>query len=157
MHSRTKNSTLKLSLATLVLSVLALTGCGYKLQGKVVRGEQSGIELVHVIDQRLKQTGLSNVEVLVRRDPKSMNPTLAGKDRTNASGDFSIGIDEFGAGWMDEQWQVRAGMHGHQNAEAIMKLPGKGSKWRLLITLAPGTATPLEEPDEIIQDIERFK
>jgi hypothetical protein len=144
--------------AVVIVGTFALQGCGgYKLQGKVLRGEESKVELVHVMDPRMKQTGLSNVEVLVRRDPKSMNPSLAGKDRTNASGDFSMGIDEFGAGWMEEQWQIRSGLHGYQNAEAVMKLPKKGGKTRLLITLAPGTAVPLNEPDEIIQDIERFK
>ena len=158
MNSCTKCSLSSWFFAMIVVSALALGGCsGYKLQGKVIRGDQSKIELVHMMDPRMKQTGLSNAEVLVRRDPKSMNPALAGHDRTSASGDFSMGIDEFGAGWMEEEWQIRGGLHGFQTAEAIMKLPKKGGKTRLLITLAPGAAAPVNEPDEIIHDIERFK
>ena len=142
--------------AALTIAIL-MTGCGYTLKGKVVRGDISSIELVHEIDQRFKGPGLSNAEVLVRRDPNSMNPTLAGSDRTDASGSFSISIKEFGAGWMDEQWQVRGGLPNHANAEALMKLPAKGSKWKLLITLAPGTSTPLSGPADYMQDYEQFK
>ena len=141
------------ALATLLS---ALPGCGYTLRGKVVRGETSGIEMVHEMDQRLKGPGLANVDTLVRRDPQSASPQLVGRQRTDAGGNFSMPISEFGAGWMQEQWQVQARIGSYQNASSIMKLPAKGSKWRLLITLAPGTATPLETGDEVVEDLERF-
>jgi hypothetical protein len=142
--------------AGIVISVV-MAGCGYTLQGKVIRGETSSIEQVHEIDPRFKGPGLPNAEVLVRRDPNSPTPTLAGRDRTDAAGNFSLSIKEFGAGWMEEQWQVRGGLPGHANAEALMKLPAKGSKWRLLITLAPGASLPLDAPADYLQDYERFK
>jgi len=46
---------------------------------------------------------------------------------------------------------------GFINAETLMQLPGKNSKWRLLVTLAPGVSEPLRDQDEIMQDLERFK
>src|SRR5262245_52305005 len=125
----------------------ALSGCGYTLRGKVVEGTAPGVELVHEIDQRLQGPGIINAEVMVRRDPDSMHPHLAGRTRTSSGGGFSMSISEFGAGWMEEQWQVQAAMTGFQNTQAIMKLPAKGSKWRVLITLAPGQSTPLEQPN----------
>jgi hypothetical protein len=144
--------------AALVVLALSLTGCGgYALRGKVVQGPTSGFELVHEIDQRLKGPGIQNAEVMVRRDPQSLHPHLAGRDRTGANGDFAVPIGEFGAGWMEEQWLVQAAMSGYQNAELEMKLPAKGSKWRLLITLAPGSSTPLDQPDDVMGDYERFK
>lgn len=147
-----------ISFAVLAVIVCALQGCGgYTLRGKVVAGSTSSIELIHEIDQRLKQPGLGNVETLVRRDPKQARPdaaTLAGRVRTDAAGDFSMSIGEYGAGWMQEQWLVQARLAGYQNASEIMKLPAKGSRWKLLITLAPGTATPLELPpsEELVED-----
>jgi hypothetical protein len=138
--------------------MLALPGCSsYTLRGKVVQGDTNSIELVHEIDQRLKQPGLSNVETLVRRDSKQTKPAapeLAGRVRTDATGDFWMPIDEYGAGWMQEQWLVQARLSGYQNASCKIKLPAKGSKWKLLITLAPGTSTPLIQPGEVIEEEE---
>src|SRR5687767_12522427 len=60
----------------MLIASLALVGCGrgYKLQGKVIRGEASGIELVHSqTDPRLKGPGLANAEVMVRRDPNTLH------------------------------------------------------------------------------------
>lgn len=135
----------------------SLPGCGYTLRGKVVRGDTSSIELVHEMDQRLNGPGIANAETIVRRDPKSPSPQLVGQQRTGASGDFSMNISEFGAGWMQEQWLVQTRMSGFQNASAVMKLPAKDSKWQLLITLAPGVATPLDTHEEIVEDLERFR
>jgi hypothetical protein len=146
-----------LAVISVLLIALALPGCGYTLKGKVLRGDASNVDLMHDIDQRYKQQGMANVEVVVRRNPKDPNPELIGRTRTDAFGNFSMSIKEFGAGWMEEQWLVQARLAGHQNASAVMKLPAKDSKWGLLITLAPGTETPLDMHEEIMEDVERFK
>ncbi len=39
----------------------------------------------------------------------------------------------------------------------MMQLPSKNTKWRLLVTLAPGTSTPLPDKDQMMQDLEQFK
>ena len=146
------------SWVVMLLCVTAwLCGCGYTLRGKVVRGETSAVEIVHEIDPRYKVSGINGAEVIVRRDPKSINPEMVGRDRSGSEGEFTIRIGEFGAGWMEEEWLVQARLTGFQNASALTKFPEKGSKWRLLITLAPGTAAPLDAREEIQQDIEKFK
>jgi hypothetical protein len=135
--------------AVAVLAVLAfLPGCGYTLRGKVVHGEVSSVEMVHEIDPRLKQPGIANVETLVRHDPKDRDSQLVARARTNAAGEFSMPIREYGAGWMQQDWLVQARHAGFHNASSLTKLPAQGGKWRLLITLGPGTATSLETSEE---------
>lgn len=133
------------------------SGCGYSLRGKVVQGPVSGVEIVHETDQRLDGPGLANTEVLVRRDPESLRPHLVGQARTNSAGEFTMRIAEFGAGWMQELWLVQSTLSGHQNAHQLIKLPGKSSRSRLLITLAPGTATPVDQKGDYMQDFEQFR
>ena len=146
-----------LVLAGASLGALAAGGCGgYGLYGKVVRGEVSDVELLYATDPRLDAQGIPNAEVLVHRDPDSLGRYVAGRDRTGTTGDFTILMDEFGAGWMQEEWLVQASKAGYQNAEMVMKLPAKSSKWRLLITLAPGAAAPVEAED-LMEDLERFR
>ena len=152
----TKTSRCILAIVSLLTLSWALPGCGYTLHGKVMRGDTSAIDLIHDIDPRHKEQGLANVEVVVRRDPKDPNPQLVGRTRTDAAGNFALKINEFGAGWMEEQWLVQARLANHQNASSLMKLPDKG-KWGLIITLAPGTATPLDTHEEIMEDYEKFK
>lgn len=135
---------------------LFMPGCGYTLRGKVVRGQVSSIEMVHEIDQRLQQPAVANVEVRVIRDPANLNRHVVGQTRSGGEGDFSTSLGDFGAGWMQEQWLIQARQSGYQNAEQLMKLPAKGSKWRILITLAPGDATSLDK-DDVMQDYEKFK
>lgn len=143
---------------TLALAALSAGGCGtYTLQGKVIQGNVSSIEIVHKMDERLHAKGVANAEVLVRRDPKGLNMHLAGKDRSSATGDFAIRINEFGAGWMEEQWLVQSAAAGHRNTESLTKLPPQGNKWMLLITLAPGQTSPLELTDGWQEDLSRFR
>ena len=143
--------------ALTIISLSTLPGCGYTLRGKVVRGETSSIEMVHEIDSRLKGPGIMNAEVMVRRDPKSPHPEMVGRTRTGDEGSFAMNISQFGAGWMEEQWLVQAGMTGFTNTQQMSKLPPSGGKWQLLITLAPGQSSPLDQPDQITQEIERYK
>jgi hypothetical protein len=146
-----------LAFAVLIAAFTLLPGCGYTLRGKVVRGETSSIEMVHEIDPRLKAPGIMNAEVMVRRDPKSPHPEMVGRTRTGDEGNFAMNIGQFGAGWMEEQWLVQAGMTGFTNAQQMSKLPPSGGKWQLLITLGPGQAAPLDQPDQITQEIDRYK
>lgn len=134
-----------------------LTGCNaYMLQGKVVRGPESSIQLVYAGDERLDLPAVGNAEVRITRDPTNPNRHLVGQARSNPGGDFTIVMEEFGTGWMEEQWLVQGIGPGFQNAETMMELPSKNSKWRLLITLSPGLSEPLRE-DDLMEDLERFK
>ena len=143
--------------AFLVSLAFAFVGChAYVLQGKVVRGTASDVQLVYPDDERLKAAAADNVEVRITRDPTTLNRHLVGRTRTGAGGDFSIIMDEFGTGWMSEKFLVQAVGSGFQNADSLMQLPSKNTKWRLLITLAPGVSVPVED-ENLMQDIERFK
>lgn len=141
----------------LLFGVSLLAGCnGYVLQGKVIRGSASEIQLVYSSDERLTQPAVEGAEIRVTRDPESLNRHLVGQARSNAGGEFTIIMSEFGTGWMQEKWLVQGMSNGFANADALMELPSKNSKWRLLITLGPGVAEPFNDED-LMQDIEKFK
>jgi hypothetical protein len=148
----------RISLIVVLFIPLTLCGCNaYVLQGKVVRGSVSDVQLVYAGDERLDGEPVNAAEVRITRDPTKPNRHLVGRSRTDAGGDFTLVMDEFGTGWMQEQWLVQGVAQGFINAETLMQLPGKNSKWRLLVTLAPGVSEPLRDQDEIMQDLERFK
>lgn len=143
--------------ALLIAAMLTLSGCNaYMLRGKVIRGEVPSVELVYAGDERLEQTAVSGVEVRITRDPNNPNRHLVGQARSDASGGFTVVMDEFGTGWMQESWLVQAHVPGYQNAESMLELPSKNTKWRLLITMPPGMSEPLRD-DDLMQDLERFK
>ncbi len=138
-------------------ALVVLSGCGsYMLKGRVVRGDFSSVELVYADDARLQQPGVNGVEVRITRDPTTLNRYLAGQARSNPAGDFTLVMNEFGTGWMKEHWLVQGVVGGYQNAEMLMNLPGKGSKWRLLITMTPGSSEPFRD-DDLMQELERFR
>ena len=97
------------------------------------------------------------MDVRVTRDPTTMNRHLVGRASSSAGGEFTLIMDEFGTGWMQEQWLLQALAGGYQNAEALMQLPSKNSKWRLLVTLAPGASTPVHDQEDFMRDFEQFK
>ncbi|HVP72253.1 MAG TPA: hypothetical protein VMS30_00850 [Phycisphaerales bacterium] len=139
------------------LAALGLGGCNaYMIQGKVVRGESSGVELVYVGDERLDLPGVPGAEVRIVREPTNPNRHLVGQAHSSPSGEITVIMDEFGTGWMEETWLVQSQAGGFQNAEEMMQLPSKGTKWRLLITLGPGVSEPFRE-DDLMQDLEKFK
>jgi hypothetical protein len=147
----------RVSSLVLVAAIALLNGCSaYVLQGKVVRGQASAIELVYAGDERLAGPAAGGVEVRVTRDPTTMNRKLVGHTRSDAGGEFVIIMEDFGTGWMQEQWLVQAVAPGYQNAELMMELPSKNSKWRVLITLAAGVSEPIRDND-IMEDLEQFK
>ncbi len=141
----------------MALAAIALGGCNaYMIQGKVVRGESSGVALVYEGDERLDLPGVPNAEVRIVREPTNPNRHLVGQAHSGPSGEITVIMDEFGTGWMEETWLVQSQAGGFQNAETMMQLPSKGTKWRLLITLAPGASEPFRD-DDLMEDLERFK
>jgi hypothetical protein len=141
----------------LVVLALTLSGCGsYMLQGKVVRGDVSGIQLVYPNDERLQAAAVASVDVRLTRDPTTPNRRMLGHARSDAKGEFTIIMSEFGTGWMQEKWLVQGVAPGFNNAQSMMELPSKNSKWRLLITLAEGVSDPLQD-ENLMEDLERFK
>ncbi len=100
-----------------IVACIALTGCNtYMLPGKVIRGQQSDIQLVYAGDERLKEPGVASVDLRVTRDPTTLNRHLVARTSSSPAGEFTLMMDEFGTGWMQEQWLLQAVGAGYQNA-----------------------------------------
>lgn len=160
---------------TLACVVVASTGCGgYTLRGRVIQGTTPSVEIVHQMDARLRSpagggpvsspnqtalmpegAGVGNVEVTLYRDPNTPNQRLADRIRSSGEGNFTLHLGGFGAGWMEEKWQVVSMNTGYANTVNTLKLPVNPDKFRLLITIAPGTATPPEQ--DVMEQFDQFK
>ncbi len=116
---------------------LFLAGCeSYSLRGHVIRGEISYIEIVDADDERLEQPGLSATRVGVHLDPGRLNRKFLGSTVSNSNGDFSIPVDEFGAGFLEYDISVVAYRDGYFGAEQFFVMPSANR--RVLIILGPG-------------------
>lgn len=151
-----------------VLIALALTcmlmtgGCGitdaYVLEGKVIRGSYSTMAFVSPDDPRLQQSGIGNVQVSIFRDPSKPNREMVARDINLPDGTFSISISEFGAGWMVEEWQIKAGRPQFQTADLIIGLPKAKKNRRLLIMLTGGPSDlGQRDEDDLMELYERYK
>jgi hypothetical protein len=133
----------------IVLILLATTGCGgYALRGQVISGPYNSVELVPSDDPRLKESGLSGVRIEAIRDPDSLSKNVAASTMSGGNGTVTLMIGEFGAGWMDEQWDLRASMGGDWFAQNRVSLPKPGSNLRLLVVVSPGTGSTRSSMDE---------
>ncbi len=145
----------------LFVTLLALAGCdGYRLQGRVVAGEVSYIEVVDKDDPRLSiAPPIGGVSVGAVIDPGSLDREDLGTVTTAPDGSFSIPISSFGAGLLEYEVGVRARRGGFATAEHFFPLPSDSK--RLLVTLAPGRddepveSSPFDSYD-YRDDLERF-
>jgi hypothetical protein len=140
-----------------LLTIPALGGCnGYAVRGKVVRGPYSLMTFVEADDARLGDEPIPNVQVIIHRDPGKLSAAVAGRAVSAPDGSFSIALNQFGAGWMEEQWLIEAKRPRFQTAEDIRPLPRAGERMMLLIMLAPGLSS--DRPDEdLMKQYERFR
>ena len=133
----------------------AAGGCRtYVIQGTVVQGPFGDMAFVRPDDPRLDDPPIANVRVTVDRDPDSLGRRQVGTRITDARGWFEIPVGEFGAGWMDEQWLLRAFKNGYQTVSTTQRLP-RGSDRRLLIIMTPGHAEVA--PEDLQEQYERFR
>jgi len=118
---------------------LPLVGCGaYTLEGRAVVGDYSGIELVDPDDPRLAGTGTSGMMVEVVRDPESLGRKVVTRATSNGSGAIRVVIDEFGAGFLEETWELRVLRGGAEFAADRVTLPFDPDRKRILVTVRPG-------------------
>ncbi len=123
--------------AALGMLRLVLTGCeSYSLRGHVIRGEISYIEIVDADDERLEQPGLTATRVGVHLDPGRLNRKFLGSTVSNSNGDFSIPVDEFGAGFLEYDISVVAYRDGYFGAEQFFVMPSANR--RVLTIPGPG-------------------
>ena len=128
--------------------VAMLSGCGYHLSGRVVEG---GFDSVDMLPRsQAEDVGgapVAGAMVELYRDPQTPKRKLVGTARTDDRGEFTMVLQDFGAGWMEERWLVRIRRNGYRGAEQSIELPGSPDGWRMLGTLTRGRAVPFSEPE----------
>lgn len=147
---------------SLVLSALAalLGACTYEIRGRVVEDAFDSVAIVSATDERLDgANGLTGARIVLTRDPGSLNRRDVASAVTDGSGWFTLRLDEFGSGWMEEQWAIRIARTGFSGTEDLITLPSDPSRSRLLVTLAPGPARRGPERGssaQIADDLRRY-
>ncbi len=117
-----------------------LGGCGgYVLKGKAVIGPYNSIELVDKNDPRLKDRGTPGVRVEAVRDPDSLGRKTVASANSGGNGDLRLAISEFGAGFLDEDWELNVKMSGASYAANLFRLPFDPDSVRLLVVVELGS------------------
>ncbi len=146
-----------LSYGVLVSTAAGLSGCSsYVLQGKVIAGPISHMAFVGADDNRLGESGMDGVRVTLRRDPGRLSTHLVASAITDLNGNFSLAVDELGAGWMEEEWLLVARKPGFQNAIWQQRLTMKHPKMQLLVTMTPGYSEP-DRHEDLMDQYEQFR
>ncbi len=145
--------TLWLALTSVLLSG---GGCsGYVLAGRAVAGSTSDLVFVPGDDPRFQANGVGGVRILVERDPGSLGSEVVASGLTDDEGRFSIAIGDFGAGWMVEQWRIRAVKPGYQTSQSTLDLSGT-KDLRLLVFMMPGISVDRPK-DHLLEQYERYR
>ena len=125
---------------------LALAGCGYRLDGKVVDGF-SGVAIGRADDPDARKSGIGGATIELVREPDTMNRAVAARATSDASGRFTLEVNGFGAGWMEEQWLIRVRRSGFETIETDVQLPREPKDRLALVTMARGKSRPFREPE----------
>ncbi len=141
--------------------LLFLSGCGgYVLNGRVVRSMssgESGVRFVALGDSDLDRVGVGGVEVMVTRNPSHRMSAELFTVRTRPDGRFSLSLNAFGAGWMEERWRIESFKEGFENAERVLTLPKSSGERQLLILVSPGSADPPHPRNELMDQYEKYR
>jgi hypothetical protein len=133
-------------------------GCGgYAIEGSVIEGSFSDAQIVAADDPALDGPGVQGAQVRIVRDPNGIRPTTVAEARSSSDGEFLLEIGEFGAGWMEEQWLIRAEKTGFRSVQTLVRLPSNSSERRLLITLEPGADGPTRGAENLMEEFERHR
>lgn len=144
--------------AAAALACAVLGACGpYTIKGRVVQGDTSYVSVVEQGDSRLGASPVAGAQVRLRMDPGKLNRKTLAQEVSDGNGDFTLPVDEFGAGILEFDLGLVARRKGFVSAEGFFRLP-PGSR-RVLIVLAPGQdpAGYAEEPASLSDEAERWK
>jgi len=148
-------------LAIIALTLLPLlSGCGtYTLMGKVIEGDYTAATFVPADDPRVAYPGVGGAQVSIIRDPDSLSRSIAGSTYADDLGLFEMPIEGVGAGWMVENWLIRAERGGYAPAVATINLPANPKRFSLLITIRRGGGeNSLDTSKENLwEEVERYK
>ena len=122
-----------------------MPGCAtFVLRGNVVQGDVADMAFVPPDDPRLAGVPVANVRITLERDPDKLSREMAGTALSDSRGRFTIPVDQFGAGWMQEIWMIRASRQGYSNVVSQQRL-NIYEDYRLLIMMPSGMADPSSE------------
>jgi len=138
----------------LALAGCLLAACGYTLEGKVVRGDYSSIQIVADDDPRLEQRGIPGVRLHLQSDPNKLQRETVARTTTGSAGEINIPVDLAGAGFLLYDFGLYARKQGYAPAELLFRLPAKSR--RVLITLAPGDDRDLGEERDLDADLDLY-
>ena len=141
-----------------LLGFATATGCSsYVIKGTVIPGAVSDMTFVESNDSRLREPPVSNVRITVQRDPNDLSRQMVGTDVSDAHGRFVITLDEFGAGWMDEVWLIRATKGGFKNTTSMQRLDADKRHQRLLIIMAPGLSSVPQDQEDLMEEFREYR
>lgn len=136
-----------------------LPACGpHTIQGRVVQGDTSYITVVDNDDPRFEsETGITGALLKLQLEPGRINRRVVAEQTSGANGEFSLPVDEFGAGVLEVECGLLARRRGFKSAEGVFMMPG-GSK-QILVVLQPGRDAPgdFEEEPSAQEQIERYR
>ncbi|MEM1424000.1 MAG: hypothetical protein AAGH64_08345 [Planctomycetota bacterium] len=157
MHARLRCP----ALALFALACVALSACTHQVRGVVRLGENSYVLVVDKDDPRLDQgDAIVGASVTATVDPASLDSNRLSPVASDATGAFSIPVEDFGAGWLEYGFGVVARKPKHAPAEGFFPLPGSGE--RLLVVLARGNdrrsagGTAYDDGYSWQRDLDRF-
>ncbi len=151
------NKVLNLVLAVAIMLILGGCGSGYMLQGRAVEGGYGTAMFVSADDDQLNTTPVAFAEVSLYRDAGRLNQALVAKGRSNGRGEISIAVEEFGAGWMEEQWLIQVVKSGYEMVESIVVLPRAKDEKRLLIVLSPGRSLTPPGSEDLWKEVDKYR
>lgn len=125
---------------------LAATGCTYRLEGKVVEGFGS-VAVGRGSDPDASRPGVPGATVELVRDAGTSRRAVAARASSGPDGRFTLEVEGFGAGWMEERWQLRARRAGFENVESELLLPGSPAGRMAIVSMHRGRSRPFQEPD----------
>jgi hypothetical protein len=134
------------SMTAAALLVALLAGCAYKLEGKVIDGFGS-VNVGRADDPDARRSGIAGATIELIRDVGTPNRATAGRATAGADGRFTLELQGFGAGWMDESWLLRVRRNGYENIEQEIQLPGSTDGRLLLVGMHRGRSAPFREPE----------
>ncbi len=161
-RSATKNGFRTAMTLGLLAVVTLLAGCGgggYVMHGKVVRGPDGFMSFVAADDDGLNATGIPGVKIEGFRDPDHPAQHRVGKAMTGHDGTFTLALDEFGSGWMAEDWEIRCSRRQFSNVSSIERLPSESADRQLLIQMRAGYSDQHEyrQEDDLYDQYERYR
>lgn len=133
-------------IAALASGTLLVAGCTYTLEGRTVEGF-GAIEVAEGSAPDASNRAVPGVRVELIRDPDNANRERVASVVSGKDGKFRLTVESFGAGWMQEQWLIRASRSGFQNVEVIQPLPGSPGGKLLIVTMARGKSEKFQDPE----------